>query len=144
MQNNIATMSGDEFGRTLTGFGVNLLVRNVLKTCKFLEQIMLFETIRKSEDFAILRHQNTLIQLHGDHTYHSNPLPSLLPENGARGAGVELRFYDIDPDDAEARAIAAKTTILQSCEDKPHGLRECYLLDPDGYCWIPSKSSKKS
>jgi hypothetical protein len=21
--------------------------------------------------------------------------------------------------------------------DKPHGLRECVLLDDDGYCWVP-------
>ena len=23
--------------------------------------------------------------------------------------------------------------------DKPHGLREAYILDPDGYCWVPGR-----
>ena len=35
---------------------------------------------------------------------HNNPLPSLLPENGARGAGVEIRLYNSNPDVAEKLA----------------------------------------
>ena len=40
---------------------------------------------------------------------------------------------------AAARAEAAGGTILQPPTDKPHGLREAYLLDPDGYVWVPSR-----
>ena len=29
--------------------------------------------------------------------------------------------------------------ILQPPTNKPHGLREAYILDPDGYCWVPSR-----
>ena len=54
-----------------------------------------------------------------------------------RGAGVELRLYDLDPDAAEARARAAGYHVLQVAANKPHGLRECYLVDPDGYVWVP-------
>jgi hypothetical protein len=28
---------------------------------------------------------------------------------------------------------------LAASEDKPHGLRECYLLDPEGYVWVPGR-----
>ena len=28
--------------------------------------------------------------------------------------------------------------VLQEATDKPHGLREAYLYDPDGYVWVPS------
>jgi hypothetical protein len=27
--------------------------------------------------------------------------------------------------------------VLAETQDKPHGLRECYLVDPDGYVWVP-------
>ena len=138
MPENLETISAKDFGRGLRGFGVNLLVKEVYKSCAFLEKVLLFKPLRKSVDFAILSYQDHLIQLHGDHTYHSHPLPSILPENGARGAGIELRLYDIDPDAAESRAIALDYVVLQSTRDKPHGLRECFILDPDGYCWTPS------
>ena len=28
-------------------------------------------------------------------------------------------------------------TVLAGAMDKPHGLREVYLLDQDGYLWVP-------
>ena len=29
-------------------------------------------------------------------------------------------------------------SVLDGSMDKPHGLRECYIVDPDGYVWVPS------
>lgn len=136
-----AEIEADAFGRMLAGFGINLLVRDVPRCCEFLHRALEFEVLRKSPDFAILRHRDTLYQLHADTTYGENPLPSLLPENGPRGGGVELRLYHVDPDRAEARARELGSVVLQESTDKPHGLRECYLLDPDGYCWVPSVPS---
>ena len=131
-------ISAADFGHQLRGFGINMLVRNVEKTSRFLADVFDFEIKRLSADFAILLHQQRIYQLHGDHTYTANPLPSLLPEIGPRGAGLELRLYDVDPDQAEARAVEHGYVVLQSTANKPHGLRECFLLDPDGYCWVPS------
>jgi len=133
------TISGPDFGRMLQGFGINLLVRDVVRSSEFLAQVLEFDILRQSADFAILRHRDMLCQLHADHTYSKNPLPSLLPENGARGAGAELRIYNIDPDLAAEQAGRNGHVILQAATNKPHGLRECYLLDPDGYCWVPSR-----
>ncbi len=90
---------------------------------------------RRSLD--LLSHRDQLYQLHADATYADNPLLALLPEAAARGAGIELRLYQVDPDRAEARARQRGHQVLQSAADKPHGLRECFLLDPDGYCWVP-------
>ncbi len=131
-------LSAADCGRMLTGFGINLLVRDVPKCCHFLQAVLGFQVLRQSSDFAILRHRKVLYQLHADATYHHHPLPALLPENGPRGAGAELRLYHVDPDQAEARAREFGAVVLQGSTDKPHGLRECYLLDPDGYCWVPS------
>ena len=74
-----------------------------------------------------------IIQLHADSNYHAKPLPSLLPESGACGAGAESRLFGIDPDVAAARA---KTHILQAPANKPQGLRETFLLDLEEYCWV--------
>ena len=32
--------------------------------------------------------------------------------------------------------------VLAEAADKPHGLRESYILDPDGYCWVPAVHKK--
>ena len=128
-----------EFGRALMEFGLNILVSDVATTVLFLEQVLQMKTHRSNRNFAVLESHRTYFQLHADHTYHSNPLPSLLPQAGNRGAGIELRLFDTDPDACEEKARAFDYVVLRESEDRPHGLRECYLLDPDGYCWVPSK-----
>lgn len=131
--------SGPEVGHALSGFGVNLLVRRIHAGTEFLTQVMGLELVQADQEFALLRHGDQLFQLHADPTYAEHPLPSLIPENGPRGGGVELRLFDVDPDDAEAKADDLGFTILRESLDRPHGLRECYILDADGYCWVPSR-----
>ena len=135
---DLEKMNAVEVGHELRGFGVNLLVTDVKRAFQFLHEVFGFESLQISEDYALIRLADGIYQLHADHTYSNNPLLSILPELGARGAGVELRLFDVDPDEAEQKASAAGYTVLQSSTDKPHGLRECFLLDPDGYCWVPS------
>ena len=81
-----------------------------------------------------------MFQLHSDGTYHANPLLGLLPENRPRGAGIEIRLYDTDPDMVEAAAESAGGTVLQGATDKPHGLREVYVLCENGYAWVASRA----
>jgi hypothetical protein len=87
----------------------------------------------------VLSHDGTLWMLHADHTYDRHPLSPLLGDGAVRGLGCELRLYDLDPDACEARARAGGYEVLQESRDKPHGLRECYLLDRDNYLWVPGK-----
>ncbi len=133
------TVSAEDFGKSLRGIGLNILVRDVRATAAFLEMVFEASIHRLSDDFAIATYGDEVFQLHADGTYHANPLLNLLPENPPRGAGVEIRFYDTDPDDAATRAEAYGATILQPPTDKPHGLRECYILCDDGYAWVPSR-----
>ncbi|WP_424947036.1 VOC family protein [Candidatus Spongiihabitans sp.] len=135
---NFESLSGEQVGHLLDDFGVNLLVSKVHNTVKFLTTVFDFTALRSSTDYALLKHRDRLYQLHGDQTYAAHPLAALLPEAGVRGVGVELRLYQVDPDRAERRARQGGYEILQSTADKPHGLRECFVLDPDGYCWVPS------
>ncbi len=132
----------DQVGRALTGFGVNLLVTDVFKARDFLETVFHFNTLNSSKDFALLEFTGQIYQLHADHTYSQNPLPSLLPESAPRGGGIELRLFNVDPDLAQKTANENGYEVLMETADKPHGTRECFILDPDGYCWVPSAAKK--
>lgn len=131
------TISPADFGRSLTGLGLNLLVADVAREVAFLTGVFDMTAHRVSADFAILAWRGQVFQLHADHTYHAHPLPGLLPEAGPCGAGAELRLYGADPDTAAARAEAHGGTVLAAPADKPHGLREAYILSPAGYAWVP-------
>jgi len=64
----------------------------------------------------------------------------------ARNQAVELAERDwvvflsdgSDPDVAEGNARVGGWTVLAGSIDKPHGLRECMIIDDEGYVWIPS------
>ncbi len=131
-------MPADAYGRSLKGFGVNLLVRDVPRAVAFQTAVLGVELVYADRDFAVLRHGAQEWMLHADHTYGEHPLLGLTGDGAIRGAGAELRLYDIDPDDAETRARARGETVLAAAADKPHGLREVYIADPDGYVWVPS------
>ena len=134
---NLTTATADEVGRALSGFGVNLLVRQIAASCEFLQRVFDFSVVRADQNYALLTHRGQYYQLHTDATYAAHPLYELLPPP-PRGLGVELRLYEVDPEQAESRARECGFTVLQSTADKPHGLRECFILDADGYCWVPS------
>jgi hypothetical protein len=132
-------ISAEALGASLKGIGLNLLVQDVPVQCAFLEIVFAARTHRVSKDFAIVTYGGQVFQLHADATYHSNPLMGLLPDNPPRGGGVEIRMYDTDPEDAVTRAKALGAVILQDPTDKPHGLREAYILCENGYAWVPSR-----
>ncbi|MEO1734242.1 MAG: glyoxalase [Pseudomonadota bacterium] len=129
----------DTFGRSLRGIGLNLLVRDVQAECRFLNSVFEMTAHQVSPDFAILRYGEQVFQLHADSTYSANPLLNLLPENPPRGAGIEIRLYESDPDTVADRAVAFGATVLQPPTDKPHGLRETYILCENGYAWVASR-----
>lgn len=134
------TVAAEDFGKSLRGIGLNLLVRDVRVTVEFLQKVFDVGVHRLSDDFAIITYGTEVFQLHSDATYAANPLLGLLPENPPRGAGIEIRLYDTDPDDAATKAERLGAMILQTPTDKPHGLREAYILCDDGYAWVPSRA----
>lgn len=132
-------MPAPEYAHALRGFGINLLVRDTARAVAFQTEVLGVEVVYQDPDFAVLRHGGTEWMLHGDHAFGDHPLLALTGDGAVRGAGVELRLYDVDPDAAEARARARGDHVLAPAADKPHGLRECCLVDPDGYVWVPAK-----
>ncbi len=141
-ETDFETISAEDFGKSLSGMGINLLVRDVLSLQEFLTDVFGMTASRVSKDFVIIQYQNSILQLHADHTYHSHPLPSLIPEAGVRGGGIEIRLFGTDPDRAAIDAGQHKheSTLLQAAMNKPHGLRECVILCENGYAWLPSRA----
>ncbi|MGR3761153.1 VOC family protein [Roseobacteraceae bacterium NS-SX3] len=133
------TIDAESFGRSLCGLGLNLLVRDVRVEAAFLEAVFGMAAHQVTADFAIMAYGGQVFQLHSDATYHSNPLFGLLPEAPPRGAGIEIRLYGCDPDEAARKAEQSGGTVLQEPADKPHGLREAYILCGNGYAWVPSR-----
>jgi catechol 2,3-dioxygenase-like lactoylglutathione lyase family enzyme len=136
-------MGAEEYGRSLKGLGVNLLVRDVARSVAFAKDVLGATVAFADRDFAVLRYASASSaaewMLHADGTYHAHPLLPLLDDSAPRGLGAEIRLYDCDPDRAVAQAKVHGHHVLQEASDKPHGLREAYILDPDGYCWVPGR-----
>ena len=133
------TITPEEFGASLRGLGLNLLVRDVRVEAAFLVSVFGMAAHRLSADFAIMVYGDQVMQLHADHTYAANPILGLVPESPPRGAGASIHLFDTDPDIAAARAKGAGGMILQPPTNKPHGLRECCILCPNGYAWVASR-----
>lgn len=133
-------MPADAYGRSLKGFGVNLLVSDIAASVDFATSVLGATAVYSDPDFAVLRRGAAEWMLHADHAYADHPLAGFVRGVEGRGAGVELRLYDCDPDAAEAAARAAGHVVLAGAADKPHGLREAFILDPDGYCWVPGRA----
>lgn len=130
-------MPAANYSRSLKGLSINLLVADVAASVAFAKIVLEAEAVYADPDFAVLRRGSASWILHADHTYEDHPLAGFVSGREGRGAGAEIRMHELDPDGAEQRARQAGYTILAGAADKPHGLREAYILDPDGYCWVP-------
>lgn len=129
-----------KFGASLRAISVNLLCRDVMAEVAFLTRVFGMTAHQAGRDFAILLHVGQPLQLHSDRAFTGHPLVGLLPEAGARGAGVEIRLHEADPDLAAEQAEAAGGVVLQAPTDKTaHGLREAVILSPAGYAFVPSR-----
>ncbi|MEM8812549.1 MAG: VOC family protein [Pseudomonadota bacterium] len=137
-------MPADAYGRSMPpGLSLNLLVTDVPRSIGFHRTVFGANVVYDDPDIAVLRiiagGATIEFMLHADHTYGDHPLTGAIDGVEARGAGAEFRLHGIDPDQAEAAARAADHIVLAGSMDKPHGMREAYILDPDGYVWVPDR-----
>lgn len=132
-------MKADDFGRSLPrGLGVNLLVTDMAAMEAFCRDVLGAHIIYADEDFAAIELLGSVFMLHADHSYLDNPMSGVTAGIETRGAGIELRLYGADPDTIEKKATACGHIVLAGSIDKPHGLRECHIVGPDGYVFVPS------
>src|SRR5690606_2879056 len=70
-------MPADAFGRSLVGFGVNILVSDVAASLAFMRDVLTVAVVHAERDFAVCRYEGRQWMLHSDASYHSNPLLAL-------------------------------------------------------------------
>lgn len=130
-------MPAPEYGRSLAGLTLNLLTSDLEKALLFQREVLAAKIVYSDPDFAVIEGYGSQWMIHADHTYNGHPIQGLLTNGEGRGAGIELRLHGCDPDQAQAAARAHGFHLLAPATDKPHGLREAFILDADGYLWVP-------
>jgi catechol 2,3-dioxygenase-like lactoylglutathione lyase family enzyme len=126
-------MSAADYGRTLSGLSVNLIVRDVARSVPFYTDVLELRLLYSDEDFAAFERDGVKLQIHADHAYARMPWAARLRDESRRGLGAEIRILGIDPDAAEHRARDGGFTVAVPVRDWPHGWRDCVVEDPDGY-----------
>ena len=95
-----------------------------------------FAVERREHDYASLRWGDAVIGLGpAAKLPETGPGPGFTQERlaGARGAGVEIVLEVEDLDAALAVVRAAGHPLADPPQDRPWGLRDFRLADPDGY-----------
>lgn len=128
-------MTAAEYGRTLTGLSLNLIVRDVQRSLLFYTEVLGFRAVYFDPDFAALEREGVRLQLHADHTYENMPWASRLSSPERRGLGAEIRIMGIEPEPAERAARERGFTVLLPTRERGHGWREVIVEDPDGYAF---------
>ena len=105
-------VSAEEFGKSLTGLGVNIIVKSPEQTAQFSETVFELYPSQLGADFALILYQDDIFQLHSDKSFAAHPSYPHLPENPPRGTGIELRLYNSDPDQACTKAQAYGCMVL--------------------------------
>ena len=132
-------MKAEDFGRSLpVGIGINLLLPEIAAMEAFCRDVLGATIVYADEDFAALTLLGSVFMLHADHSYSDNPMAGVIDGVEQRGTGIEIRVYGLDPDLAEARAREHGHLVLAGSIDKPHGLRECHIVGPNSYVFVPS------
>jgi hypothetical protein len=134
-------MKADDFGRSLPqGIGLNLLVSEIAPMESFCRNVLGADIVYSDEDFGVIEILGSVLMLHADHSYSDNPMSGVIAGAETRGVGIEIRIYGADPDGIEARARNEGHIVLAGSVDKPHGLRECHIVGPEGYVFVPSRA----
>ncbi len=131
--------SAPDYGRALKGLGINLIMNDLERALAFATGVLGANLRFRKEGFAAVHLAGADYMYHAKETYRGNALYGTLADDAPRGVGLELRCYEVDPDTAETKARALGFTVLAGSIDKPHGLRECVILDDEGFAWVLSR-----
>jgi hypothetical protein len=138
--NKTPFMAAPDYGQSLAGFTLNLLTTDLGRALIFQRDVLAAEVLHEDTDLLILCGYGSNWMVHADHTYDKHAFLTDTHSATRRGAGVELRLHNCDPDAVVARAIKLGFQILDGPRDQPdHGLREAHIIDGDGYVWVPDQ-----
>lgn len=106
---------------------------------RFCRDVLGGRIVYSDEDFAVVELLGSVFMVHADHTYLDHPMTGIVEGTPVRGMGMEIRLYGCDPDAIEERARSAEITVLAGSIDKPHGIRECFIVGPAGTSSFPAR-----
>ena len=121
-------MSASQYGRSLRGLTVNLIVRNMGRMLEFQRLVLEAEIVYEDPDFAVFEGYGAQWMAHADHAYDHNPLEALLTLNQPRGGLVELRIHGCDPDRAEQQARQRGYQVVLELKNQTKFLEQIYIL----------------
>jgi lactoylglutathione lyase len=114
---------------------LELFVEDMAASIAFNTQVLAFEvTHHEPDDYASLHWGNAVLGI--------GPMAKLPEEGGyfgrdisfhRRGLGVEIVLEVGDVDEWHARVGASGHPIFEPLQDRPWGLRDFRIADPDGY-----------
>ena len=96
-------------------------------------------TLAASPLFGTVWVGGTLVNIGGSDAQKAEILPQIAGGELLMALALE-EGHRHNPYQIATKAEAAGGTVLQPPTDKPHGLREAYILCPDGYAWVPSRA----
>ena len=134
-------MPAKVYGQSLRGLTLNLIVNDMPAALAFQRNVLEANIVYSDPDFAVCSGFGAEWMLHADHTYENHPMGNRARLDLVRGTGIELRLHGCNPDHAEAAARQFGYEVLSPTTVKGHGLREVYILDRDGYTWVPDVSA---
>lgn len=117
-------------------FRLELFVENLDASIRFYEAALGFKLVRRDADNASLERGDAVLGL--------GPIAKLPADAegpgftqarlaGERGAGVEIVLEVDDLDAALEDVTRAGGRVVEPVRDRPWGLRDFRLIDPDGY-----------
>jgi catechol 2,3-dioxygenase-like lactoylglutathione lyase family enzyme len=130
-------MSAREYGRSLRGLTLNLVVPDIAKALHFQREVLRMNVVYSDVDFAVVQGYGAEWMFHADHTFQGHPMEDWITRLTRRGSAAEFRLHGCDPDAAEAAARRLAYRVLEAATDKRYGLREAHVIDADGYVWVP-------
>lgn len=115
-----------------------LLVFDMPTSLRFYRDVLGFEVVATSDDDAgddvdwcYLRLGKTELMLNGMYEAHERPP---LPDKARTAAHSDVCLYFGCPDvDGAYRDLRAKGVDVKAPTVAPYGMRQLYVLDPDGY-----------
>ena len=120
--------------RSSMSIRLELFVRDLGAAVAFYTGVLGFDLIREDPAYSSLRQGGVVLGL--------GPISKLPPDGGyftrdiadlRRGLGVEIVLEVYDLDAYHARVLASGYPIFEHLRERPWGLRDFRVVDPDGY-----------
>jgi catechol 2,3-dioxygenase-like lactoylglutathione lyase family enzyme len=117
-------------------FRIELFVNDVDASIRFYQRALGFRVVRREADYASLELGDAVLGLAPIMKLPAcgeGPGFTRARLAGVRGAGVEIVLEVSDVDTAAEAAVEAGYRLVEPLRERPWGLRDFRVVDPDGY-----------